>query len=369
MQDQRIWNIIHRYLSGEYTPDEEQRLYTWLAEDPAHQEFFNAIKKVWQVRPAYNVEADFDEDWKRFSERLGIDLEETVATTKESQRQRQNVGTYRRSEDHPVKQLLRVAAILLIIAIPSYYLISSGTESLISGTETEIAMQNIQTSRGERASMEFSDGSKVMLNSMSTLRFPKAFQGSKRELYLEGEAFFQVARNEDLPFIVYANGTEVTVLGTEFNVNSYRENEAVEVVVREGTVAVNPDGLHGNSKKQQDQIKESDQDNDGVIVTKGQRTTVKPGDRPTSPENVLLAPHLAWVNGEMIFEGTPMHKVVQRLRRAYNLHFEVADSTLLSKRLKASFKRERLDKVLEIISFSLDIRYEMRGDTVVFKSN
>ena len=64
-----------------------------------------------------------------------------------------------------------------------------------------------------------------------------------------------------------------------------------------------------------------------------------------------------------------MHKVVQRLRRAYNLHFEVADSTLLSKRLKASFKRERLDKVLGIISFSLDISYEMREDTVVFKSN
>src|SRR5699024_11853535 len=65
MQDQRIWNIIHRYLSGEYTPDEEQRLYTWLAEDPAHQEFFNAIKKVWQVRPAYDVEADFRSEERR----------------------------------------------------------------------------------------------------------------------------------------------------------------------------------------------------------------------------------------------------------------------------------------------------------------
>ncbi|MDZ7690865.1 MAG: DUF4880 domain-containing protein [Balneolaceae bacterium] len=71
MQDQRIWNLIHRYLSGECTPQEEQRLHDWLAENPAHQEFFDAIKQVWQVSPVYDVEVDFDEDWKRFSKRLG----------------------------------------------------------------------------------------------------------------------------------------------------------------------------------------------------------------------------------------------------------------------------------------------------------
>lgn len=369
MQDQKIWNLIHRYLSDECLSQEEQRLYEWLAEDPAHQEFFDAIKKVWQVSPVHDVEVDFDEDWKRFSERLGIDLEETVQITREPGGRK--FASHRRSKNHPVRQLLRVAAILLLIAVPSYYVITSGSNLLVTNTETEIAMQNIQTDRGERASMEFSDGSKVTLNSMSTLRFPKTFQGSKRELYLEGEAFFQVARNEDLPFVVHTNGVEVNVLGTEFNVNSYRENEAVEVVVRDGKVAVNSKdkGLPANSKEQHDQIKESDHDNNGVILTKGQRTIVKPGDRPTKPENVPLAPHLAWVNGKMIFDGTPMREVIQRLHRAYNLNFKVADSTLLSKQLKASFKRERLDKVLGIISFSLDIRYEMREDTVIFKSN
>lgn len=363
MQDQRMWNLIHRYLSGECTPAEEQRLRDWLTEDSAHQEFFDAIKKVWQVSPVYNVEVDFDEDWKRFSERLGIDSEETIQTDKDEQRQK--FTTNRRSKSHPMRQLLRVAAILLIIAIPSsYFFINSVNNSVTTDDESEISMQNIQTDRGERASMEFSDGSKVTLNAMSTLRFPKTFHGSKRELYLEGEAFFQVARDEDLPFVVHTNGVEVNVLGTEFNVNSYRKNEAVEVVVRDGTVAVNP-----KPKEVQDQLKESDDGNDGVILTKEQRTIVIPGDRPTSPETVSLASHLAWVNGQMIFEGTPMREVIQRLHRAYDLNFEVADSTLLSKELKASFKRERLDKVLDIISFSLDIRYEMHEDTVVFKSN
>ncbi|MFH5832167.1 FecR domain-containing protein [Halalkalibaculum sp. DA384] len=366
MQDQRIWNLIHRYLSGECSPREERRLHNWLAENPAHQEFFDAIKKVWRISPLYNVEVDFDEDWKRFSERLGIEFEETASSSVESSRPK--IRTHPRSKSHPVRQLLRVAAILLLIAIPAYYFIASEGTVPETTAETEVAMQNIQTARGERASMEFSDGSKVTLNSMSTLRFPKAFEGTSRELYLEGEAFFQVAHNEERPFVVHANGVEVNVLGTEFNVNSYQENEAVEVVVRDGTVAVNSVRTDGGSTGRQ-QVPEVDPEDDRVILNKGQRTTVVPGGRPATPENVSLAPHLAWVNGEMIFDGTPMRTVMKRLQRAYNMNFEVADSTLLTKRLKASFKRERVEKVLGIIAFSLDIDYEIRENTVVFNSN
>lgn len=366
MQDQRIWNLIHSYLLGECAPEEEQQLHDWLAESPAHQEFFNTIKKVWQVTPLYNIDVDFDEDWKRFSERLGIDLKETEHTAEEVLQQKNR--THPRSKSHPIKQLLRVAAILLLIAIPVYYFITSESEVPLTLAETETAMQKIQTARGERASMEFSDGSKVMMNSMSTLRFPKVFEGAKRELYLEGEAFFQVAHNEEQPFVVHTNGVEVNVLGTEFNINSYQENETVEVVVRDGTVAVNSKSINdrstGRHQLQEDSLKKG-----RVILNKGQRTTVIPGNRPGSPEDVSLAPHLAWVNGEMIFDGTSMQTVIQRLQRAYNMNFEVADSTLLSKHLKASFKRERLEKVLGIITFSLDIDYRIEDNTVVFNSN
>ncbi|MDZ7690867.1 MAG: DUF4974 domain-containing protein [Balneolaceae bacterium] len=71
----------------------------------------------------------------------------------------------------------------------------------------------------------------------------------------------------------------------------------------------------------------------------------------------------------MIFEGTPMRTVIKRLHRAYDMNFEVKDSALLERKLKASFKRERLEKVLGIIAFSLDIDYEIHEQTVVFKSN
>ncbi|MDZ7690866.1 MAG: FecR domain-containing protein [Balneolaceae bacterium] len=170
-----------------------------------------------------------------------------------------------------------MAAILLAIAVPSYYFIVPESQSFLTSVETETAMQNIQTARGERASMEFSDGSRVILNSMSTLRFPKVFEGTKRELHLEGEAFFQVAHNKERPFVVHANGVEVNVLGTEFNVNSYRENEAVEVVVREGKVAVNVQPLDNQVTGQQESVGEA---GNGVILTRGQRTTVAPGGLP-----------------------------------------------------------------------------------------
>lgn len=363
-QEQEMLGLIQRYLSGECTPEEKQMVHDWLSEDSIHQEYFNAIKKVWDVAPSYDVDVDFEEEWKRISRRLGIDLDESTKP-KTGQIKETN---FVKPKDHPIKYLLRVAAIILLVAVPAIYFANSGGNSETTLSETRIAMQKIETDRGERASMEFSDGSKITLNSMSTVRFPKVFKESRREIYLEGEAFFRVTHNEDAPFIVHTNGVDIRVLGTEFNVNSYNQDGTVEVVVRDGKVAVRQNKSNrskGSAKKSDDNEKKIAPE---VILTKGQRTLVKIGELPSQPEKVSLLPYLAWVNGRMVFEGTPMRDVISRLKRAYDLNFEVRDSTLLSKRLKASFKRETPKKVLGIIAFSLGVDYELHEDTVIFKS-
>lgn len=364
MQEDNMLDVIRRYLSGECTPEEKVAVERWVAEDPDHREYFEAIKKVWKVIPRHDMDVDFEHEWQRISTRLGIDPEEEKEEHVDARLPNNSTQTPHIS---PFKQLLRVAAVILIIALPAYYFASFDNNSEVTPTQVEMAMQKFETPRGESASMELSDGSKITLNSMSSVRFPKEFKEDRREIYLEGEAFFTVSHNENVPFVVHSNGVEVKVLGTEFNVDAYKEDEAVEVVVRDGKVSVKQNKPASQEDKTQFADNTEKPANE-VILTKGQRTLVKAGEFPTTPENVGLRPYLAWVNGEMVFEGTPMSDVITRLGRVYDLNFQVQDSTLLSKRLKASFKRETPKKVLGIIAFSLGINYEMHGDTVIFKS-
>lgn len=369
MQENINWNLVHRYLSGESTPREKREVQAWLEEDPAHQQFLEAIKKVWEVTPEYEVDVDFEEEWRQVSQRLGIELNEKRPESRYSDSYRpDSLQSRYRHASNPAKHLLRVAAVILLVATGLYFFIDAGQKSSTGSAEPAIAMKEVQTAIGERARLTFSDGSSVILNSTSTLRFPKAFEKSRREIYLHGEAFFRVTHKEDLPFIVHTGGVAVKVLGTEFNVNAYKDNEAVEVVVREGKVAVRQTQPGNSHKGVPPSLKNTGLVQE-VVLNRGQRTIVETGKFPSLPEWVALAPYLGWVNGRMVFEGTPLREVIRQLRRTYKFNFEVADSTLLSKRLTASFKRETAEKVLGLITFSLEISYELQGDTVIFKSN
>jgi len=365
MQEDKLLDLIRLYLNDDCSSEEKDIIENWLAEDQSHQEYFDTIKDVWEVTPSSDVEVDFEEEWHRMSTRLGINLDAPKNIASE---EKVNTKSHPKINEHrPINYLLKVAAVILLIALPAYYFSTFNMISTSKKSSSKVAMQKIETAKGERASMQFSDGSKIMLNSMSSVRFPKVFSSGKREIYLEGEAFFRVIHNEDVPFIVHVNGVTVRDIGTEFNVNGYKEDGSVEVVVRNGQVAVKQDDYSKNNGNDS-QSANSPHSTREVFLTKGQRTFVKSGQLPSKPENVSLKPYMAWVNGRMVFDGTPMREVIKRLERAYDLKFQVKDSTLLSEKLKASFKRETPEKVLGIIAFSLGIDYELHGSTVILKS-
>lgn len=365
------WNLIHRCLSGEANAAEKQELDRWIESDIEHKKLYEELRELWNVQPADEIEVDFSEEWSRMERRLGISLDQKTEAGKAADVEPGSSRIYTmlntgKSRGSSWQLFIRIAAIILIIALPATYLITQqigDAESESLSAETEF--QTIQTDKGERASMVFSDGSRVVLNAMTTVRFPRQFAGDKREIELEGEAFFDIKHREGIPFIVHSSDVSVQVLGTEFNVNSYGDRDFIEVVVREGSVAVRQNNPDMDSVEEDDQV--ADENRSEVVLAKGERTRVAVGQFPTPPEQVSLAPYLAWVNGMMTFEGAPLNEVVRRLNLYYDMEFEVADSSLLEKRLTASFQREQLDRVLQIITFSLDIDYEQQGDTILFK--
>ncbi|MDX1638501.1 MAG: FecR domain-containing protein [Balneolaceae bacterium] len=288
------------------------------AVDEAHGSFLEMVSRAWQVTPDSEVDINFDEEWKEIESRLGEEFRQLQKQETASSPRRElpcNTGTS--GKIISLKQFLRVAAVILVILLPAYFLLRPVIDSEQPAPTAEIAMQKIETAKGERATMEFSDGSRVTLNSMSTLQFPKVFDG-ERVVYLDGEAFFRVTHWEDLPFIVHSGEVSVRVLGTELNVNAYRDDPrgTVEVVVSDGKVAVSQNQPDGENLQEPGSANQGEGSTE-VILTTGQRTRVSKSNTPTAPENVSLAPYLAWVNGRMTFEGAPLEKVMRRLNRYY----------------------------------------------------
>lgn len=245
-----------------------------------------------------------------------------------------------------IGSLLRIAAVIVMLIGSSYVALNfrslfwqkPATESLIS----------VSTGRGEQKQLLLADGSKVTLNSETTVRFSKSFGRVNRDIDLVGEAFFVVAHKK-VPFIVHTRNGTVEDLSTEFNVKAWPGEKETEVVVKKGNVILR-DGIPPKGR--------------GVIVRAGEISRASPTGAVIPPVKASLQLELAWLNGSLVFRETPLRKVITELGRKYPYSFVASDPSLLSKKLTASFRREPFDEILKAIMISLDIRYEKKGNTI-----
>ncbi|MCK5701207.1 MAG: FecR domain-containing protein, partial [Cyclobacteriaceae bacterium] len=213
-------DLITKKLSGEISFDEGEKLEVWLAEDNENQQIFDSYRATWNEldRVKDKSSREIDMEWERLEN--AIDFEAPARETAE----RSLFGN-----------LYRYAAVLLFMLVAAFvlyfYLNNNPQEQLVA----EVQIQEV----------ELSEGSKVTVNSNSKLTYPKKFEHDKRVVALSGEAFFEVAKDPNRPFIINAGEIRVEVLGTSFNVKARENHENVEVTVSSGKVAVyrpeNPD--------------------------------------------------------------------------------------------------------------------------------
>lgn len=241
------------------------------------------------------------------------------------------------------------AAVVVLLALASGFLFTLTDRLAVS---PELVMREAATGNGERVRLRFTDGSVVILNASSSIRFPERFAGEKREVFLKGEAFFQVTRNEVVPFVVHANGADVRVLGTEFNVRAWPEDKVVEVVVAQGSVAVSPLASPG----------------DEVVLKQGEmsRLALEAGGH-----KVLMVDtgrSLAWLRGGLEFNDTKFSEVLKSLERKYNIACMTPDSTVLERHLTASFSHNQsLTEVLQAMSIAMNLKFAQSGRNIVFR--
>ncbi len=243
----------------------------------------------------------------------------------------------------PVQKFIRIymraAAILLLPLLIAGGLVFNYLSIDHKPIADRLVSSTIYAPLGARVSFNLPDGSTGMLNSGSKLSYSLPFNNN-RQVRLEGEAWFEVNRDEDHPFEISTGNSTVKVLGTSFNMSAYPDENYVEVVLKTGKVEfMKSDG------------------NDKVTMIPSERLVFQNGNISKSVTDP--AKYNAWTEGKLVFRGDQMGEVARRIERWYNVKIDIADKELEKYSFRATFEDDKLEEVLRLLSMTSPISYNI----------
>ncbi|MFV5701526.1 FecR family protein [Flavobacterium sp. XS2P12] len=225
-------------------------------------------------------------------------------------------------------------------------------------TETpleKLVYNTIKIPYGKRFELELSDGTIVHLNSGTTLKYPVRFiAGENRQVFLDGEAFFDVTKDKKHPFIVNADNLNIRVLGTHFNVSSYPEDNLTDVVLVEGSV-----GLYTANEKFDA--------NKNTILKPGYKGSFNRKDNHIETKPVITDVYTSWMEGRLIFKNMSFNDITKKLERHYNVTIVNQNKKLANEKFYASFGDEPIEKVLSYFNDVHGINYTIKNNEILIK--
>lgn len=233
-----------------------------------------------------------------------------------------------------IRESLKVAAVAIIAVCLTMVWLAKDTDS------AQLAMQTITVPAGQRANVILADGTEVWLNAGTTMRYPLSFLSSKREVILDGEAYFDVAHNKSCPFVVHTYAMDVEVLGTCFNVEAFPKQNVFNTSLMQGKVK-----LVSTSTKMEP-----------VILTPGYKSMLKDGHlEVVEIENYDV---YRWKEGLYCFRDKAFADIMQDLERYYDLHIKIQKPEVARVILTGKFRiAEGLDYLLRVLQADVDFTY------------
>lgn len=271
-----------------------------------------------------------------------LKTEVTPDTYSALQRVNQRIGYAHRSGNiiSFLKKALRIAAILIpfIIVAGGYFYYSQHKT-----TEITVAY-------GKTRHLLLPDSSEIWINAGSTIKYPKTFSEDKRQIYLEGEAYFSVKKDQAKPFIVRTNQLSVKVLGTKFNVKAYPDDETVTATLTSGKVEVSTSARKGQLLQSNEQL---------IYNVYTSALTI---------ENISPAETDAWLNGQLLFINSSFKDIMQTLERHFNITIDNQTNIPLDKQYTVKFlKGESLNDILQVLQDVAGFSYQQQGTNILLK--
>ncbi|MGS2741811.1 FecR family protein [Sinomicrobium sp. M5D2P17] len=224
---------------------------------------------------------------------------------------------------------------------------------MATGKEGTLAYNEIDVPHGKTAVLVLSDGSRVTLNAGTWLKFPRnAGVTSTREVYVKGEAYFDVARDTSRPFVVHADDVNIRVLGTHFNVNNYESDTTVNTVLVEGKVALYADTDLYNEEK-------------SLVIHPGTIAVFDRVGQPIATHTVDTSLYTSWMQGQLIFEGAHFSEIIRSLERKFNVEIENRNSGLEKEKFTAKFEEESIEQILKSFQQSYPFEYTIKKNKII----
>jgi len=346
---------------------EEQELIEDLQKNNLLEEAFFYIESI-----------DEDRNWEELKERINIKKSPIVINWKNIfQYAAVFVGllslmyVFQYKTDTKTKTVIPADAIQLVLENGDIQILSSNGEKQIikkdggvvasqkentisynsSAVMDKLVYNEIKIPYGKTFTITLSDGTEVNMNAGSSLKYPVQFiKGHNREVVLEGEAFFDVAKDKKHPFVVKTRGVNVKVLGTKFNVSSYKEDADVNTVLVEGSVSLSNRTIP----------------NDNAMLVPGEKGTWNNKNKEIAVEKVDTRIYTEWMTGELVFRKAAFKDIIIKLERSYNVTIENNKKELLDKKFNASFNKniESIEVVLETMSKIQDFTFKKEGKLI-----
>lgn len=321
-------DLISAYLSNECTDDQLVNLRDWIAESPENHHYFEQQREIWYAAVVADSSLKFD------AEQAFELFQKSVMNIPKAP----GLHFWQRPA-------FRVAASVAILVVFSLLVFKLGERS----SSRHLADVTVEAPQGSRTRLLLNDGSVVWLNAGSRLTYSSKFGVSDRDIYLEGEGYFEVRKNTHLPFRVHSDELAVTVLGTKFNFCNFPEDDEASVALLEGKVSY----LAGSDMQEQ-------------LLAPDQKVVLNKKSGIAQVVDVKANRSAEWTQGYLCFEDDLLTDIARRLERSYNVNIIIVDDTLDTYRFYGDFRRteQSIGDVLEMLSSTNKLTYQIQGKDI-----
>lgn len=341
MSDSFDWRIVDRHLAGETTPDEEAALRAWLDDDPHNAELLNAARAAARgIDRPHAAAWDVDRAWSRVAARMHDQIDADVIPLR-------GRGAPRAAAFPRTQRIVAGAA--AVIAAAGVVAIVLQRSAMQHEAQRAVARHEVVAEVAQQTRVTLGDGTAVVLNAGSRLRYGDDFGRGTRDVELDGEGFFDVVHDESRPFRVHARGSVAQDVGTRFVVRAYPEQRSVDVVVTHGAVSLRREGSSVAP----------------ALLSAGQHGRVDQTGAVTVATEPDLERWTEWTRGGIVLDGLTLGDAALELGRRFGVRVEVRDDDLAQRRVSARFHDEPLPRVLDALATALGARWTRDGDRVV----
>jgi ferric-dicitrate binding protein FerR (iron transport regulator) len=364
---------IVEFLSGTSNLESLKKLKAWVGSDENNRKYFSAKKNLW-VATGINK--------KRNSMALGHEFELLNLRMKDSTGNSEKplkLEITGKPNKNFAYYFLRIAAALLLfysLGISVYYL----------GSTQKIEYSEVTTQKGEKTKLVLADGTRIWLNAASTLRYPNKLDKGEINMYLNGEAFFDVTKKNNRKLNVNTSNIRIQVLGTSFNVKSYDEDDHIETTlvrgsilidgkienkVIEGPILLKPNQQATFTKGAKDfrvkRVSEKDE-TAGELLSDEKTNTERLKPSLTIFEKVEVNDFTAWKDHVLVFKSESLSDLSKKMERWYNVEININDATLKNSRYTGIFEKETIEQAMEALSLSLPFDYTIDKNEITIKA-